>query len=396
MNRRILLAAVEGVEVADIERALAAALPDVAVVSVTGPTQAVEVVREEPIAGGIVVGRQPCAATLELCAALSAALTEDGAEVLAVLAPPTDARFRARCLDAGVRDIVSLPVEDAELAARLRALVRAGGGADGGLGSRCFRTWRTEATRELANRVAHTLNNALTAILGHAEMLESTVAESSEQRVAIDMIQRACRQTMELSATLLRFGRGASTAPRRVDVARLVRRMGPSIQADLPGNVQLELDCPRAAAEVDGDAMRLTLALLALVENACEAMPKGGAVRISVDGPVDVTPGQVADSRLAPGRCVVLSVIDSGIGMSEQVRVRAGQALFSSKLAGAGLGLGLALVRRVVQEHSGAMQIESTPGEGATVRVYLPVAARGVAGAGGSAGIATRGARTRG
>lgn len=205
----------------------------------------------------------------------------------------------------------------------------------------------------LVSGVAHDFNNLLTVILGNV-MLADLERPSTE----LDEALQATRAAAELTQRLLAQARPAPERREPLAIDRVVQHSQRLLRTALPERITLTVDTS-ADATVRADPRQLDQVLLNLVLNARDATP--GAGRVTVQTRRD-------------GETVVLAVIDHGAGMSPEVRARASEAFFTTKRPGKGTGLGLAMVRRVVEEMDGTLAFDETPGGGTTVVLRLPPA----------------------
>ncbi len=219
---------------------------------------------------------------------------------------------------------------------------------------------RMEAVGQLAGGIAHDFNNLLTAIGASAEMLRDETAKDAD-RTLIDEIIAAQERGRTLTRQLLSFARRDLAQPRVFDLAAQVREMERLVVRVAGERVRFSFAFD-ANCRVRADVGQVEQALVNLVSNARDAMPEGGACRISVK----------RESR-ADGSCwVALSVSDTGVGMDETTRRHAFEPFFTTKPRGKGTGLGLASVHGIVAANGGRSVIESVPGLGTTVTLEFP------------------------
>ena len=207
--------------------------------------------------------------------------------------------------------------------------------------------------------MAHDFNNVLTGIVGYCELALAALPRESPARQEVEQIQRAGTQAMGLVRQLLRFGRRTPAEPRLVDVAEVLRGVGPLLDHLLGGQIELTI----AAAEgqlVVIDPTQLEQVVMNLAINARDAMPGGGRLWIEA-GPTG------ADE-------LTLTVRDTGSGIPAEVLPRVFEPLFTTKGSEAGTGLGLATVQEIVRQAGGRVEVESRLGVGTTFRVRLPLA----------------------
>jgi two-component system cell cycle sensor histidine kinase/response regulator CckA len=225
---------------------------------------------------------------------------------------------------------------------------------------------------QLAARVAHDLRNYLTAINGFAELLLSRLAPGDPTRPLIEEIARAGSRAAALAGHLLKLGRHPEPRIETLDLAGLVRSLSTLLRPLIGSRIALELDLAPDLAAVRGDRGQIEEVLLNLAANARDAMPAGGTLTIAARNVRVPAAGQPPAPGLGPGQYVQLVVRDTGVGMDAATRARIFEPFFTTKPPGQGTGLGLAIVRGIVSRHSGAIQVESAPGQGTIVAVYLP------------------------
>jgi PAS domain S-box-containing protein len=239
---------------------------------------------------------------------------------------------------------------------------------------------KMEAVGQLTGGVAHDFNNHLTAIIGNLEMLYPRLSET-EQREHLKEALEAAQEGAKLAAQLLAFGRRQPLNPKPTDVGPLVSNFADLLRRTLGEAIELRIVTVGSAHVTVVDPSQLWNALLNLAINARDAMPRGGRLTIEItDVRLDADYAQTyPDIRTGP--YVLITVTDTGTGMSEEVRRRAFDPFFTTKPAGAGTGLGLSMVYGFVKQSGGNIQIYSELGHGTSVRVFLPLAEDAWAGA---------------
>jgi len=235
--------------------------------------------------------------------------------------------------------------------------------------ARAQQSQKMEALGRLTGGVAHDFNNLLAAILGSLELVlrrESNPRSVRLLQTATEAAQRAAR----LTAQMLAFSRKHEVAVRSVDVNGVIKGMDELLCRTLGPSIRLHYDLADELWPALADPVQLELALLNLAVNARDAMPDGGelAFRTNVVT-VEHSTGQEPGPR--PGDYVRIQVIDTGLGMSEEVLARAHEPFFTTKGPGGGTGLGLSMVDGFVSELGGALTVISAPGDGTTVRLFL-------------------------
>jgi PAS domain S-box-containing protein len=228
---------------------------------------------------------------------------------------------------------------------------------------------KMEAVGQLTNGIAHDFNNVLAAIIPNLELTQALI-DRDPARKYLDNAMHAAEQGAELTNQLLRFSRRQTTDAEPVDVGQLIgeactmlpRMVGPQIA------IEQALDDDLCQAVTTPSSLQL--AILNLAINARDAMPAGGHLTIGARNLVRGTPRLPSD--LPPGDYVVISVIDTGSGMSEQVRSHAFDPFFTTKRPGKGTGLGLSMVYAFAKQSGGTVTIDSEIGRGTAVHIYLP------------------------
>jgi len=228
---------------------------------------------------------------------------------------------------------------------------------------------KMEAMGQLTGGVAHDFNNLLTPIVGTLDMLQRRgVGGEREQRLISGAMQSAER-AKTLVQRLLAFARRQPLQTVPVDVAKLVSDMGDLVASTTGPQIKVVVDAPDNLPAAIADLNQLEMALLNLSVNARDAMLEGGTMRISASTEqVD----QGHRSKLAAGEYLCLSVADTGTGMDAATLARAVEPFFSTKGVGKGTGLGLSMVHGLASQLNGALTIQSAPGLGTNVELWLP------------------------
>ncbi|HXE56427.1 MAG TPA: ATP-binding protein, partial [Gemmatimonadales bacterium] len=231
---------------------------------------------------------------------------------------------------------------------------------------------KMEAVGRLAGGVAHDFNNLLTSMLGYADLVLAELPAGHPVRADVEEIQRAGQRAASLTRQLLAFSRRQVTRPRPVslntvvlDVERMLRRL-------LGEDVRLTLELAPRLGTVLADPAQLEQVIVNLAVNARDAMPEGGELSIAT-ADVELTEETVRGYGFGPpGPYVTLTVRDTGVGMSEEVKARIFEPFFTTKELGRGTGLGLATVYGIVKQFGGYIWVESAPGQGSTFTVFFP------------------------
>jgi len=254
--------------------------------------------------------------------------------------------------------------ELAETARELKAEIRRREEAQVAL----LQTQKLEALGQLTSGVAHDFNNILAAISGTFELIGNHAPDERMAKLVANGT-KAARRGADLVHHLLAFARREELQPVIIDPATLLPDLEPLVRHSLGSRIRLEIKGEAQLWPVLADRHRLEVAILNLAVNARDAMPAGGALRISVR---NLAAGEPRPGDLADGDYVAISVSDTGSGMSDDVLARATEAFFTTKGAGKGTGLGLAMVATFASQSKGGLAISSAPGQGTTVTVLLP------------------------
>ncbi|MCC2611810.1 hybrid sensor histidine kinase/response regulator [Neorhizobium petrolearium] len=232
---------------------------------------------------------------------------------------------------------------------------------------------KMEAIGQLTGGLAHDFNNLLTVIGGNLEMIENKL--SDEKLLALlHEAQDAAEDGAKLTGQLLAFGRRQPLNPKLVDVGQLVTGFSDLLRRSLGETIEFRTVVTGASNEALVDASQLQNALLNLALNARDAMPRGGKLTIDISRvKLDVDYAQMYP-HMRTGDYVLISVTDTGTGMTPEVKEKAFEPFFTTKGVGSGTGLGLSMVYGFAKQSGGNIQLYSEPGQGTSVRLFLPAA----------------------
>ena len=230
---------------------------------------------------------------------------------------------------------------------------------------------RMEAVDRLAGAIAHDFGNALQAVVGHTDLALRMVAEGARERRHLEAVQRSANRATALTQRLRAFSRRDSGPTTVLDGRDLVSGLSEILRL-LPSSIRVEVELGDAAIPIRGDRDALDLAVTNLVLNARDAMPDGGTLRLCTYKVV-LRGAEAETLALPPGAYLCLEVHDTGEGMDEGTRSRIFEPFFTTKPAGKGTGLGLATVSDVVAQVGGHIGVRSSPGQGATFTLHLPI-----------------------
>ena len=233
---------------------------------------------------------------------------------------------------------------------------------------------KMEAIGTLAGGVAHELNNLLQPIIMMTELVLLDLPEKSVHGTQLNRVVDAGSKAAEIVQRILAFGRADEVSHALLDLAFVTREAMAFTRTILPSSIALHVEIDDTVGNVRGDKTQLTQVLINLATNARDAIGVNiGAVWVSVSKANLAHP---AVANLAPGAHAVITVRDTGSGMDQATIERIFEPFFTTKGVGKGTGLGLSVTHGIIAGHGGAIQVESTPGEGTSFSIYLPTAER--------------------
>jgi len=229
---------------------------------------------------------------------------------------------------------------------------------------------KMDALGRLAGGIAHDFNNMLAGIMGAAELLGARLGvDSPHQRLIRTVVQSADRAA-DLTRKLLSFSRKAPVQRRQIDLRKPVEEALVILERSIDRCIAVRRDLGAGSVVVAGDPGLLQAMVLNLCMNACDAMPRGGTLSVTVHA---VSDRERDETWNLQGRLVQLTVADSGMGMDPATAARIFEPFFTTKMQGSGTGLGLAAAYGTIQEHGGAVRVETAPGKGTIIRIRLPL-----------------------
>jgi PAS domain S-box-containing protein len=231
---------------------------------------------------------------------------------------------------------------------------------------------RLESVGRLAGGVAHDFNNLLSVINGYSDMLLQRVDLLDPIRADLLEVYDAGQRAAALTQQLLAFSRRQILKPELLDLNAVLADAGSLLRRLIGEDIELRLRPDPFAARVCADAGQMQQVVMNLAVNARDAMPSGGKLIIQSANVAIPEGAAPAEPGLPPGRYALLSVSDTGAGMTEEVKAHAFEPFFTTKGPGKGTGLGLATVYGIVEQSGGRIFVESEPGQGTTFRIYLP------------------------
>jgi nitrogen-specific signal transduction histidine kinase/CheY-like chemotaxis protein len=233
---------------------------------------------------------------------------------------------------------------------------------------------------QLASGVAHDFNNILGVIMGYGDMITSELDPDSPLRKCTEEIRHATERAAGLTRQLLIFSRKQTVQPVVLDLNDVVKDLNKILRRLIDENIEMTMVPGKQTGRVKADSGYVGQVLMNLVINARDAMPNGGKLTIATNNvtldenysPTGVIPGLPADASAKAGDYVMLSVSDTGTGMTEEVKAHMFETFFTTKPLGKGTGLGLATCQTIVQQSGGHIDVDSEVGKGTTFKIYFP------------------------
>jgi PAS domain S-box-containing protein len=235
-----------------------------------------------------------------------------------------------------------------------------------------FRAQKMEALGQLTGGVAHDFNNLLQVIAGNLELLRPLVQTDAKAQTFVANALTGVSRGAKLAGQLLAFGRRQPLEPKVVNLGRFIRGMDDLLRRSLGAAVELETIVSGGLWNTAVDTAQLENGLINLAINARDAMDGHGKLTIEVGNAYLDDAYVRAHPDVAPGQYVVLAVSDTGGGIAREHLDRVFEPFFTTKAEGKGSGLGLSMVYGFVKQSAGHIKIYSEPGDGTTVRIYLP------------------------
>jgi PAS domain S-box-containing protein len=237
-----------------------------------------------------------------------------------------------------------------------------------------LRAQRLEGLGALASGIAHDLNNVLSPILIGVPLLKEQAWDHSVRKI-LSAMETSAAHGADLVRQVLSFARGATGERLPLQPNQLISEMVRIIRETFPKTIEISTQRDPKLWEIEGNATQIHQVLLNLCVNARDAMPKSGRLTLSSRNVQLRNPVSEAGLSGGPGKYVRITVADTGMGMTPEVRKKIFQPFFTTKDPGKGTGLGLSTTVRILQNHGGLISLESQPGRGASFSVYFPAKA---------------------
>ena len=233
---------------------------------------------------------------------------------------------------------------------------------------------KMQAIGQLAGGIAHDFNNMLSGIMGAAELMSLDLPENDRSQKLKGIIINSTKRAAGLTEKMLTFAREKEITRRSVDIHHIITDTVDLLRNTIDRRIEIATSLDAQSVRVHGDDAQLQSALLNMGINASHAMPDGGRITIKTKT-VALTEAfcHASSFAVSPGDFVHIEVKDTGVGIPEDILPRIFDPFFTTKEVGKGTGLGLAAVFGTVQEHQGAIEVESVSGAGTSFHVYLPV-----------------------
>jgi two-component system cell cycle sensor histidine kinase/response regulator CckA len=231
---------------------------------------------------------------------------------------------------------------------------------------------KMEVVGQLAGGVAHDFNNVLAVIMGYTELVVEDLGPDHPLQKYIEEIRHAAERAAGLTRQLLVFSRKQTVQAVELDLNEVVKGMEKMLRQLINENIEMKMIYGGQVSWIKADSGYVWQVLMNLVVNARDAMPEGGKLTVETSTITLDENYTQTHAGVTPGDHVMLSVSDTGIGMTEEVRTRLFEAFFTTKAAGKGTGLGLVTCQNIVRQSGGHIDLFSEVGKGTTFKIYFP------------------------
>ena len=234
-------------------------------------------------------------------------------------------------------------------------------------------TQKIDSIGRLAGGVAHDFNNILAVICGHTDLALMQLSPDAPLRSSLECIQESAERAANLTRQLLAFARRQVIEPRLINLNELIVNLNKMLRRLIGEDIKLVTQTAPDLGPIKADPGQIEQVLLNLVVNARDAMPDGGTLTIHTDN-VTLDEDYARRHLVTPGEYVMVSVSDTGVGMTDEVKLHIFEPFFTTKEQGKGTGLGLATCFGIIQQSNGHIHCDSQAGEGTQFIIYLPCA----------------------
>lgn len=235
-----------------------------------------------------------------------------------------------------------------------------------------LRAQRMESLGALAGGIAHDLNNALVPILMGSQLLHDNDDNKAERQACLELIGSSAQRCTQMVRQIVNFARGSRGQTAAFQLRHLITEMTKIARDTFPKAISVRSQVETELWNIEGDATELHQVLMNLCVNARDAMPQGGQLTLAAENINLAADAVRARPDARPGRCILLSVSDTGTGIPPEVVTRIFEPFFTTKGPDKGSGLGLSTVANIVKKHRGFVEVESEVGKGTTFKIFLP------------------------
>jgi PAS domain S-box-containing protein len=239
-----------------------------------------------------------------------------------------------------------------------------------------YHAQKMEEIGRLTGGVAHDFNNHLTAIIGCSQIILKKLSADSELRHFAEMVSSAGEKAAVLTRSLLTFSRKQPIEKRPLDIQVLIKNISKLLRRLIGEDIELEIEQGTAPLFVSADSGHVEQVLMNLATNARDAMPDGGTIRIRTEHRWLDRDYMNVHGWEEPGEYAVIAFSDTGEGIPAEDQERVFEPFFTSKEPGKGTGLGLSIAHGIIRQHEGHILLDSTPGQGTTFTIFLPLLGR--------------------
>ncbi len=231
-------------------------------------------------------------------------------------------------------------------------------------------SYKIEAIETLAGGIAHKFNNSLSVITGNIELLKMAIPDNKDIDHYADRMMVSVQNMANLSNQLLAYAEGGKYQPKSLSLTNFLNNTLSTIKRKITSTIKMETDIPANIFNMKGDRTQIQMLLSAIIENSVEAMENEGCIKIIVKNKEVKDKFAQQHPGLKTGSYVCLRIVDDGKGMDEETRRRIFEPFFTTNFQGRGLGMAAAY--GIVKNHNGWIDVDSEPGRGTMIDIYLP------------------------